>query len=438
MERFLFRGVPVWVLLIIFVIAMVGMVGFGTAVMERSQGHKRFGTLGALAYDIATIPDTVSKILAGKDEMRVGQDRFPGLGGWIPGTPLPGLDGYLLLSRFDNEIRRSVVDLVDLSTLKTVFTWRPAYEHLFDEHEANPDYYFNKPFRVDHFRIHQPIAFDDGDILVKDMYSPLGRFDACGNLLWSLGVVAHHANEPGLDNTVWSPGVMVPVSVEVFPPDYFDDTIMQFSADGKLLFERSMTDLLMSKGYAYLVLGMSIDWKSKDLLHVNDVQPVLTDGRYWKKGDVFVSMKNKSTVLLYRPSTDEIVWLKTGPWSFQHDVDILSDGRIGIFDNRGIQRFFGPSLWDTNRILIYDFDTDTVASPYEDAMRKADVRNTVEGLFTMLPDGRYMVEESNWGRIMFFDQAGLQLEYINRANDGNIYRFELVQVRFERGRRCAG
>ena len=70
-----------------------------------------------------------------------------------------------------------------------------------------------------------------------------------------------------------------------------------------------------------------------DPIHLNDIEPVLADGPYWKKGDLFLSLRNVSAVMLYRPSTDEIVWIKRGPWIAQHDVDILDDHRIGIYDN---------------------------------------------------------------------------------------------------------
>jgi hypothetical protein len=70
-----------------------------------------------------------------------------------------------------------------------------------------------------------------------------------------------------------------------------------------------------------------------DPTHLNDIQPVLADGPYWKKGDLFVSLRNISSIMLYRPSTDQIVWMKRGPWLSQHDVDILDDHRISVYDN---------------------------------------------------------------------------------------------------------
>ncbi|MCH8857610.1 MAG: hypothetical protein IIA03_15585, partial [Proteobacteria bacterium] len=49
--------------------------------------------------------------------------------------------------------------------------------------------------------------------------------------------------------------------------------------------------------------------------------------------DVVLSARNISTVFLFRPSTGKIVWLKTGPWLNQHDVDYHGNGNYTIFGN---------------------------------------------------------------------------------------------------------
>ena len=77
---------------------------------------------------------------------------------------------------------------------------------------------------------------------------------------------------------------------------------------------------------------MEIDYDN-DPIHLNDIQPVNFDGEFWKKGDVFLSLRHQSMVLLYRPSTNEIIWKGTGPFFHQHDVDILDNHRISIFNN---------------------------------------------------------------------------------------------------------
>ena len=101
-----------------------------------------------------------------------------------------------------------------------------------------------------------------------------------------------------------------------------------------------------------------------DPTHLNDIQPVLDDGPYWKKGDLFLSLRNISTVMLYRPSTDEILWIKRGPWIAQHDVDILDDHRISIYDNDVEARAPGkPYIAGTSQVMVYDFATRKISLP---------------------------------------------------------------------------
>ena len=164
---------------------------------------------------------------------------------------------------------------------------------------------------------------------------------------------------------------------------------------------------------------------SYDPLHINDVQPVLKNGKYFKKGDIFLSLRNNSTVLLYRPQNNKILWLQKNPWVYQHDVDIINEEKISVFDNKSL--IFYPRMTNQkletkyNDLIIYDFKTKTFSNEYKNYFIKFDIRTPLEGLSTMYKDNVF-VEETNFGRIIYFNKEGeLLFEYINRAENGNIY-----------------
>ena len=71
---------------------------------------------------------------------------------------------------------------------------------------------------------------------------------------------------------------------------------------------------------------------------------------YWSKGDIFLSVRSLSLIILYRPSTNEVIWYKQGPWRFQH-IDIVDDNTIAIFDNN-VTLGWGEGL---SIIIIYIF-----------------------------------------------------------------------------------
>ena len=159
-----------------------------------------------------------------------------------------------------------------------------------------------------------------------------------------------------------------------------------------------------------------------DGLHLNDIQPALTDSPYWKAGDLFLSLRHKSMILLYRPSTGKIVWMKQGPWLAQHDVDILDDHRIAVFNNNAFDRGKGWWVDGSNEVTVYDFATDSVSNPYHDTLLAENVTSLTEGLFDMTASGHAIIEEENRGRILILDRAGKMVaEFVNRAPDGQVY-----------------
>ena len=257
-------------------------------------------------------------------------------------------------------------------------------------------------------------------MIVKDQDTPLFRVDACGKPLWTLqDATYHHSTEADAEGNLWIPSVAERASIASVNDKFREDRISQVSPSGKLLFARSVAQILIRHGYANWLFSIY----DNDPTHLNDIQPVLADGPYWKKGDLFLSLRNVSAIVLYRPSTDEIVWIKRGPWIRQHDVDILDDHRISIYDNAvqeraPLQSFFASS----SQILVYDFATGGLSLPLERAMKDNNVRSFVEGLSTQLPDGSTLTEDSSEARFIIVRADGaIAAEYVNRAKDGALY-----------------
>ena len=160
-----------------------------------------------------------------------------------------------------------------------------------------------------------------------------------------------------------------------------------------------------------------------DPIHLNDIQPVNFDGDFWKKGDIFLSLRHQSMVLLYRPSTNEIIWKGTGKFFHQHDIDILDNHRISIFNNNSKDFVDGDVVDGNNEVIIYDFKTNEYSFYLKDSLIENDVRTITEGRSEILTNGDLFVEESNYGRTLYFNADGsLRWTHVNRANDGNVYR----------------
>jgi hypothetical protein len=425
LEIVLFSGVEVWVVLLLLLVGCLLAIGFGAAVLDAEREKGRFGSISQAALAVAEIPYTSKRLLSPNTPALVysSQKYRSKPTGWsFPSGPMSGPDGYILLSRYDGTDKRHKIELVSLPAMLTVHSWTLNAAELLEDvtHVSRYAHYNN--WNNARFREIHPWLEGNGDLIVKDHDSPLFRVDQCGKRLWTLqDAVYHHSTEADAEGNLWIPSVAERHSIANVKDSFWEDVISQVSPSGNLLYSRSVTQILLRHGYANWLFGMDV--YNDDPTHLNDIQPVLSDGPYWKKGDLFLSLRNVSAIMLYRPSTDQIVWMKRGPWMSQHDVDILDDHRIGVYDNavedRGEkERFFASS----SQVMVYDFATQKVSLPLEKAMKINNVRTLEGGLFTQLPDGSTMIEDETEARFLIFRADGrIAAEYVNRAKDGWIY-----------------
>ena len=172
-----------------------------------------------------------------------------------------------------------VVEIIDLNRRKVVHSWEPVSGD-----------------RLDRFNV-----LPDGSLLagygLGSRDTVVFRMDACSNVVWEQDLRAHHSFERGVDGDFWSPWRM-------------GDGIIRFSPAGEVLSRITLSGALMRAGHRHIVYGVAPDgnpWR------MNDVEPVLQDGPFWRRGDLFVSLRNSSAVLLYRPAADEVLWRGGSP-----------------------------------------------------------------------------------------------------------------------------
>jgi outer membrane protein assembly factor BamB len=268
---------------------------------------------------------------------------------------------------------------------------------------------------------HHPYAFDDGSLVFHGMDSPLVKIDACARPVWTVDGEFHHSIERDAGGDFWTVETIRPPSIPFVDRDFDDDAIAKVSADGKVLFRKSAAQILIDSNLQHVVY--SHDEYDRDPIHLNDVQPVPADGPYWKAGDLFLSFRNPSMVALYRPSTNVILWSKQGPWLMQHDIDIINDHEIAVFNNNTVAAPSGGRTIGSNNIVIYDFATDKTREPFAVGFKKLHIHTETNGLFRFLPDGSVMVEEHDYGRLLAMDADGdVRWSFANRATkDGRVY-----------------
>lgn len=403
-ERMLSRPVPLWSLLLTLPLGIAALIGFGALVDA--------GQAGAVA--LARVPATIGGALKSKAPYYGGKHYEKLANGFWRDSAFRD-EGYALISPWDPARGRTVVRLIRLSDGGVAREWVPDVDAA-NAHStmvsALTDVRRDKDAARN--RLMHPLLLPDGSIVVHDS-SPLIRVDPCGRTLWTIDGIFNHSTEPGPDGTLWVPYRLDRPKEPGASPVFWDDTIAEVSLDGKLLKVERIADILARSGMTGLWRGRPY---SDDPFHLNDIQPVFADGPHWRRGDLFLSIRNLSMVALYRPSTRKLVWWRSGPWRFQHDVTILDDRRIAIFDNRVAEGARGRRVEGHSRLLIHDLATGKTSSPWDRAFAKHKVAAIAQGLGTPLPNGDAMVEDSEMGRLMRFAPDGrLRWRYVSSDSE---------------------
>ena len=200
-----------------------------------------------------------------------------------------------------------------------------------------------------------------------------------------------------------------------------EDCVRQILNDGEILFDKSVPEIFLKNDMEYLLFADGYRGFTKDPTRLNDIEPVNFNSDYLKKGDVFLSLRHQSMVLLYRPSTNKIIWKGTGKFYHQHDVNILDSHIISIFNNNSKDFFSGDTVDGVNEVLIYNFKTNKYSTYLKDSFVKYDIKTTTQGTSRILPNEDLLAEETDYVRTLYFNKDGsLRWYHLNKSDNNNI------------------
>jgi hypothetical protein len=269
-----------------------------------------------------------------------------------------------------------------------------------------------------------PILLPNRNIIVdNDESFNLYRLDAESNIVWhNTEKRFHHSMNVADDGNIWictTEPRLITIPTQEKPVAYEDDHITKVDVEtGKVVYDKSTSEILIENGYRNFVYGFShvIDGAvDDDPLHLNDIEPVLSDGPYWKKGDVFLSFRHRSLVLLYRPATNRIIRMMYGPFLRQHDVDILNDSTISIFNNEGTNvgkrikeghELYGQpaaDVIDYSNIVHYHFGDSSFSHHLKHQFDEHHIFTDTQGFHQYLSNGMVYVEQHGRGIQYFMD-----------------------------------
>lgn len=382
------------------VIALFFLSIFGWMVSHIQKGDKNFGFLQAPIEFMYTFPDIFSKSV---EEVKKLPPTF------IPTpedfSPINKLDeDVMVLTTYSDTSNSRSITLSNLRDDSVYYKWTVA-----NKYEA-------------HTRINNPLLMPHKSLIFSfETVTGLRRIDSLSNIIWVQDSVKHH-HSMNLDSSgnIWICG---------FEPVYYatglyqlngrsvffiDDYVTKINSEtGRILFNKSFTEILRENGLSYYILKSNA---VEDPIHINDIEPALKTTKYYNEGDLFISSRNMSFIMQYRPSTNKVIRMIEGPFVSQHDVDIYNDSSLVFFNNNYYTNWsdktMAPPADSTklqelgnicSTISRYDFWNDSVSFIDEKVFRKNDIFTETEGLIDFINPSKVFVEEQNTSILWILD-----------------------------------
>tara|TARA_B100001123_G_scaffold428938_1_gene546648 strand:- start:757 stop:2103 length:1347 start_codon:yes stop_codon:yes gene_type:complete len=419
-EKFVFKKISLWILLLTLIFGSISSVLFGWVVFYMTTDDTPRSTkIGNLAIGTVKFTDTIIKFI---DNVTTTMD--PRVKEFNEFENLKIFDanfkddGYILFSSI-NLNREPVTWLYDLKSQKKIYQWKHSINEIVKKTETK-----NKVTKCC-YRAQHPLLLKDGSIVTNSSDGPLVKINRCSIIDWIVDRNFHHSNERGPNNNFITPTVTKAKPDKKFNPT-IDHGYAIVNEKGKIIEEVSVIDILEKNGYMGLLYGVGkYDF---DRIHLNDAEYILESDQFVKKGDIMFSSRSLSSVFLYRPSTDKIIWLETGPWLVQHDVDYQGNGIFTIFSNGApdgysnlIKENLSKYKKDIDKNLIYEYNMETKSKNILLDLSKLNIFTGSEGLHKILKNGDVFVEETGSATMHRISKDGrLRWSFVNTLNENLI------------------
>lgn len=395
---------------------------FAFSVRHVNVGGERLGVFTEPLKKFSTFPKTVYNVLTSKEIKGIS------LTYTLEDTSFNEInkleyDVYGLNSFYDKEKNLWDIKLLNFRNNKVQHSWRLQKK----------DFYKTGDRLFKNARIKNPILLPSRSLIAVCVETNnLYRIDKNSNLVWhNTSKNFHHSLNLSPDSNIWvctsEPRAFM---LEKRRPEnlyYRDDFITKVNLQtGEILYDKSISEIFIENEQENFLYGFcnTVDpLDQTDPLHLNDIQPVYADGPFWKKGDVFLSLRHKSLIIHYRPKTNGIIRLVHGPFLYQHDVDIISDHEIATFNNNttniGSYEYeehednLTIKAEDTlaySEIIIYDYVDSTFRTVFNKQFEKEDIYSRTEGSYEFLSSGDICVESQNDAKFYIMNRNEILLK----------------------------
>lgn len=338
-----------------------------------------------------------------------------------------------------------------------VAEWKIRFSELIQNQDELP-YVPSSDWNID---LHGAHINPDGSVVFNLEYVTTVKLSRCGDVLWTLPG-GHHSVEKSERGGYWIP-VRKTIGIEdgnkyppltYFPPSFFetgdnflyqDDRLVRVSEEGKVLQEKSITEIFFENGLETVLTSIGSSYNGKnlksELVHHNKIAelPAAIADRFplFEAHDLVLSLRHYNLLMVVDPDDWKIKWHQIGPWVRQHDPEFAADGTIIVFNNNAYRTSLGeldrqlPDVNKDSNILAIDPVTNKVERLYgsEPGQQFLSVlRGKVDVLADTGEKGRFLITEFEGGRVFETGENNQVIwEYINRYDEQSV--LEITEAR---------
>jgi hypothetical protein len=420
LEKLMFKKISIWIWLIsIFAILIIslGLIWSLYYIFSADYPHGFKGKLGQNVKKIAKFTDDgfrlIDSFTTAINPSKINFDKFEKYK--IYDNEFID-NGYILLSTIDIH-SNPVTLLYDLNLKKNIYSWTWPVDEILKNTTVQ------KKITKCCFRANHPLILEDGSLISNSSQGPLVKINKYSKIDWILDKHTHHSIYLDSDKNIIVPSVLNSKPDRTILPTR-EDSYIKVTLSGKILEENSIREILEKNKYFGLLYGVGN--YEEDLIHLNDAEPILKNDQFVKKNDLMLSSRNLSSVFLYRPSTEKIIWLKNGPWLKQHDIDYNGNGKFSIYDNGVIDSYTNIIEENTpefrlknnqNSIKEFDMKNNQITELFL-LTKDNEIFTSGEGVHRILENGDVFVEETEKGIIHRISKNGkIRWSIVNRLDE---------------------
>ena len=416
---------------IILILACLNI--FAWSIFHVNDGGKRFGVLTNSLKEFSRFPTLVASVVKEMNE----PERLLNYDPLFKSINKLEYDVFALNASFHST--KWVIKLVNLRNNSIIYKW------YLDEPK-----YLNTGRIFSHSDPRMPIILGDSSLIIhNDESKNLFRLNSNSEIMWhNTEHQFHHSINLDNSGNIWTCTRDL-IKLNSNGLEYWDNYLTKVDVnDGRVLYHKSLTEILLDNNLSFLIHGYSnqvAEFQVGDPLHLNEIQPVLKSGKYWNEGDLFLSLRHRSMIILYRPSTNKIIRIIQGPFFNQHDVDIFSDSTISLFNNNvsSLGKINSSEQKSTSKnnllpnltlnssaeVLVYNLNDSIFTSLYPKQFIKNKIYTRTQGVHHILSNGDLFVENWSEGIVYIFnDNETLLKKYFNQPENGYLENTHWIRI----------